>query len=426
MKTYLILPFTLLLFSCFSPAKEEKQEKQTPSHDNIVRIGEAIQNRKEVKLSELVDKIELVPLETNTHCMLRDHWWYTQTPPYICVSGDLFDYKGKHRFKIGRVGQGPCEEFYEPIDVLYHPVHDKFSTKGSKIILYDGQGNCTGVTRQVLIIEKHKKEKAVGRKLGVMAVAGENYVINNNIDSLLWIDVNLKDIKSRAVPRAGNISGLCSKQSQTYRQFTTHKDSTLFYNYWNDTIYRVTSTNIEPRWIIDLGKEKISEDVRTRYRQIMKDQDKEFFGAIQTGRKPDLENTEAVLLTKDNKAIWSVHETDNFLFFIWSKVSPQNEARGITDFYNQVGYYNKHTGETVAVKGRGFVDDIFFTGDYMPYAGMFDNKFMKVVWPYELAELIEEKQGNGEKVHPKLLELSKKMSDEDNPFLMVAHLKRIK
>ena len=41
------------------------------------------------------------------------------------------------------------------------------------------------------------------------------------------------------------------------RSFTTNLASVLFYNYVNDTIYRVLDDVIEPRWVIDLKENKI-------------------------------------------------------------------------------------------------------------------------------------------------------------------------
>ena len=417
--TQLLYFVPLLLFSCSSP------EKQIFHDDNIVRFGEAIQNTKKVRLSELVDKIELVPLETNEHSMLRDTYWYTHTPPYICVCGHLFDYNGKHKFKIGRKGQGPCEDFYTAIDVLYHPIHNKFLSKASKMIIYDENGVCTGLEEQVFLTDnKYGKIVSGADQLREYAVVGENFIINNNNDSLLWMDINLKKTKQIAMPVSGRIDGFFDGKNRYARIFTTHHDSTLFYNYWNDTIYRVNSTNIEPRWIIDLGDEKAPEEVRLRYDELLEEKF-HVMRAVRSGFPVKDHEVDAIRLTQNKKAIWAVHETSDYLFFTWSKISPNNSHRNITDFQLQVGYYNKKTKETVAVEGGGFIDDIFFTGRYHPKFGVFDNKLMQVVWPYELALFIEQKQKDKKKVHPKLLELSKKMSDEDNPFLMVAHLKNV-
>lgn len=342
MKCCNLLLLSVLFVSCnTSPSKEEVGL----ATDNIVRFGEAIQQAREVKLSELVDSIELVPLETSSESLVRGTSWYTHTPPYICVSGNLFNYKGKHVHRIGRQGQGPCEDTYASFEVLFNPTHNMFLTKGSKL-------------------------------------------------------------------------------------FTRHNDSTLMYNGWNDTIYRVTSSDIEPRWIMDLGDVKVAEELRGREKDLQGEVAAASRDYMNKGIAMDWEKFEIIRSTKDKKGVWAVYETDDYLFMIWSIIEPNAKLRAYLDkrkyeYVPQVGYYNKHTGEAVAVDGSGFVDDILFTGSYLPKWGVFDNCLMQVVWPFRLRAEIEEKQARGEKIHPRIVQLLEQIDDEDNPLLMVAHLKSV-
>lgn len=50
---------------------------------------------------------------------------------------------------------------------------------------------------------------------------------------------------------------------------------------------------------------------------------------------------------------------------------------------------------------------------------------MQVVWPFRLRAEIKEKQARGEKIHPRIVQLLEQVDDEDNPLLMVAHLKKM-
>lgn len=428
MKCCNLLLLSVLFVSCnTSPSKEEVGL----ATDNIVRFGEAIQQAREVKLSELVDSIELVPLETNSQSLLRDTWWYTHTPPYICVSGNLFDYKGKHVHRIGRQGQGPCEEPYKPIAVLFNPTHNMFLTKGSKLILYNEQGECTGIERRFEFVEVDKPSRPVeNRNLQDMAVAGEHFVFNDKNDSLLWINVELQDVKTKAIPKGGRYHIFCEDATRYARLFTSHNDSTLMYNGWNDTIYRVTSSDIEPRWIMDLGDVKVAEELRGREKDLQGEVAAAGRDYMNKGIAMDWEKFEIIRSTKDKKGVWAVYETDDYLFMIWSIIEPNAKLRAYLDkrkyeYVPQVGYYNKHTGEAIAVDGSGFVDDILFTGSYLPKWGVFDNCLMQVVWPFRLRAEIEEKQARGEKIHPRIVQLLEQIDDEDNPLLMVAHLKKV-
>lgn len=427
---YILFFLFFCMSSCTSPTPKEITKIE--NKNNIIYFGEAIDKSKEVFLSEIIDSISLIPLQTKSNCLLRNTYWYTHTPPFICSSGLLFNYDGKFITRIGRLGGGPGEEIYKPIDVLYHPKHNKFLSKNSKIITYNKNGEFTGIERQLFKTD-HKYGKIISGndKLIEKAVAGDNFVFNYDYDSLIWMDINLNIIARKKIPKGGDASVFIggNDQSKYYRLFTTNKDSTLFYNYWNDTIYRVTSSQIEPRWILDFGEKKAPDMIRTNADELKKKYWEEAQHDIMRRRGrghgvSNYENLEMVLLTKAKKGIWAVYETSDYLFFIWSDIVPYRGVRGITDFYYQIGYYQKSTGQTIAVKGTGFNDDILGTGSFIPLYGVFNDNLMKVIWPFELTELIEKKQAKGEEVHPRLLELHKQMSDEDNPFLMVAHLKK--
>lgn len=416
MKLYYLL-IIILITSCSLPKNESY-------YDNIIHFEDALRSMEEVKLSVLIDSIDLIPLQTNENCLLRNTYWFTHTPPYICVSGHLFDYDGNFKYKIGVLGGGPCEDFYRPIEILYNPSQNLFLSKGTKLILYDKEGKCTGIEKQLFLTNKDGKIISGNEKLKEKAIAGNNFIFNNNYDSLLWIDRNLHELKQIKISNPGNISLFLDESDRYYRLFTTNRDSTLFYNYWNDTIYRVTSTDIKPKWVINLGQEKAPEELRIHAQKLKEEL---FLACVRSSRARgniDWNEIDALRLTKDKKAIWAIYETTNYLFFIWSKISPNNFHRNVSDFYLQIAYYNKKTGETIAVKGPGFTDDILGTGPFNPVYGVFTDNLMKVIWPFELTELIEKKQAKGEEVHPRLLELHKQMSDEDNPFLMVAHLKK--
>lgn len=401
------------------------KEKEWTATSNIIPMEKAVRNERIVKLSEIVDRVDLILLETLEDCQLRDTYWYTQTPPYICVSGHLFDYSGKHRYEIGSKGLGPGEDFYKPIEVLYHPKLNKFLSQGSKLIIYNEDGQYSGIERSLFKLDTQGEEGGPivsgSDNLKEKAVAGSNFVFSNKYDSLLWMDENLQTIKQIPIPKSGTVSSFLDDDIRYYRLFTTN-DSTLFYNYWNDTIYRVLSDRIEPRWIVDLGKEKAPDEVRLHSDELKEELFQACLGG-RYGKQAEWNDLDGIRLTKGKKAIWAVYETTDYLFFIWSPISPRNFHRNITDFYLQVAYYNKKTGETVAVKGKGFEDDILGTGSYIPLYGVFKNNLMKVVWPFELREFIEKKQKRGHKIDPRLLDLNKKLNDEDNPILLVAHLK---
>ena len=106
------------------------------------------------------------------------------------------------------------------------------------------------------------------------------------------------------------------------------------------------------------------------------------------------------------------------------KMSMFAKLRNTEKMIPQIAFYDKSTGRTTAVKGKGLNDDIWGMDYFYPNCGAYIDKLFKSVWPFELYDFINECQSKGQKVHPKLLELANKIKPDDNPVLLVAHLKK--
>ena len=64
--TLIYLISTCLMCACST--QSEQQEEET----NVIRLKEALANPIELKLSEIVDSIAYIPLETNSECYVRE------------------------------------------------------------------------------------------------------------------------------------------------------------------------------------------------------------------------------------------------------------------------------------------------------------------------------------------------------------------
>lgn len=428
--TYILL--IVISFSCSERARQAATEEKTI--DNIIRLADAIDNIREVRLSELVDNITYLPLETRKECLLRNTNWFNYSPPYIICSRTVFDLNGKFVRTIGRIGQGPGEDPTLYMGALFTKGH--FYSYGHKLIEYDENGKFTG--NEILLLSKPKSKFEGPGQLGRIGWVDDwapvgNYIsIYNLPDTVYTIDrnfntINAERVISPSVPkvRLNNVG-----YSGIKRAYTCSSDSSLFYNYYNDTIYRVKENGLSPRWIIDLGKYKIPDEISlTRQNELFD----ESLMCIHKSRnsvdkkaalKNCLDNCELTRLTKGKKAVDAVYDTDHYVFIIWHDYIVSPILRDMEDqAYPQIAYYDKRTGETVAVKGRGFIDDIHHKETFFPRFGVYDNQLFAYFWPYELHEYIEEEQSAGRKVDEALLELSGKVDDEDNPIFMIAHLK---
>lgn len=428
--TYILLAG--ILFSCSGETKQTATEEKTI--DNIIRLGDAINQIREVNLSELVDSITYLPLETRKECLLRNTSWFNYSPPYIICSRTVFDLNGKFVRTIGRIGQGPGEDPALYMGSLFTKGH--FYSYGHKLIEYDENGRFTG--NEIQLLSNTKSEFEAPGQLGRIgwiddwAPTGNSLSIYNLPDTVYTVDHNFKIIHAeRVIPssipkiRLNNVS-----YSGIKRAYTCNSDSALFYNYYNDTIYRVKENGLSPRWIIDLGEYKIPNEISlTRQNELF---DELMMSVHKTRNSVDrkaalksyLDNCELTRLTKGKKWINAVYDTDHYIFIIWNENIVSPVLRDMEDqAYPQIAYYDKRTGETVAVKGRGFIDDIHHKETFFPRFGVYDNQLFAYFWPYELHEYIEEKQAADNKVDQVLLDLSGKVDDEDNPIFMIAHLK---
>jgi hypothetical protein len=89
-----------------------------------------------------------------------------------------------------------------------------------------------------------------------------------------------------------------------------------------------------------------------------------------------------------------------------------------------ITYFVKATGETVRVAGTGFVDDILGLGTCYPQWGIWKETMIKSIWPYELHDMIAERRRTGEAIDPRLEALAASVKPDDNPILILAHLRR--
>jgi len=61
---------------------------------------------------------------------------------------------------------------------------------------------------------------------------------------------------------------------------------------------------------------------------------------------------------------------------------------------------------------------------FYPKNGIFEEKLISSIWPYELLDYIEECRKAGRDINPQLLALSIIIKDDDNPILILVHLKK--
>ena len=411
MRIMLILGVMILGFMACSNKKTV--EPNPVVLDNIIHLSTAIKNvREEMMLSELVDSVSYVPLETKSNCMLGNTQRLTFSPHYIFYSNYCFDWNGRFLFRIGNQGQGACEDIYVHVaDIVY--LNNHFYGNASKIIEYDDRGKCTGKELS-WYAQKTMDTAPVGRMVNKVcfAPAGENLMFYNFPDTVYFINTDYEFVAKRSM-MPWNRKGIApSMESVKYTSY--YKDTTLFYNFYTDTVFTVTPTSLIPRWVVELDEEL---RFPTRYLY----EDGLLSEAFKCWESGNLENAKMIKLLDHKYMVSGVFETERFVFLLVYESMPFRELRKVPDTPPLIAIYNKRTGETFAVKQ--VVDDLGGMKAFFPSWGAYNEKLLATIWPYKLKEFIEEEQSAGRTVAPQILNLMKRVREDDNPILIIANLK---
>ena len=412
MRIILILGAMILGFTACSNKKTVNPNPVV--RDNIIHLSTAIKNvREEMMLSELVDSVRYIPLETNPNCMLGNYQRLTFSPQYIFYLNYCFDWNGQFLFRIGSQGQGACEDIYAHVaEIVY--LNNHFYGNASKIIEYDDRGKCTGKELS-WFTQKTMDTAPVGHLVNQVcfAPAGENLMFYNSPDMVYFINTDYEFVAKRSM-MPWNRKGIApSMGSVKYTSY--YKDTTLFYNFYTDTVFTVTPTSLMPRWVVELDEE-LRFPIQYLY------EDGLFSDAFKCWESGNLENAKMIKMLDHKYIVFGVFETECFVFLSVYECMPFRELRKLPETPPLTAIYNKRTGETFAVKQ--IIDDLGGMKTFSPSWGAYNEKLLATIWPYKLKEFIEEEQSAGRTVAPQIVNLMQHVREDDNPVLIIAHLKK--
>ncbi|MCE9393679.1 6-bladed beta-propeller, partial [Bacteroides fragilis] len=200
-----------------------------------------------------------------------------------------------------------------------------------------------------------------------------------------------------------------------FKYTSYYKDTTLFYNFYTDTVFTVTPTSLMPRWVVELDEEL---RFPTRYLY----EDGLLSEAFKCWESGNLENAKMIKMLDHKYIVSGVFETERFVFLSVYECMPFRELRKLPETPPLTAIYNKRTGETFAVKQ--IIDDLGGMKTFFPSWGAYNEKLLATIWPYKLKEFIEEEQSAGRAVAPQILNLMQRVREDDNPVLIIAHLKK--
>lgn len=209
-------------------------------------------------LDSIVDRMEVIPLESTNKCLIEDIVSFSESNNYYYIlSGKnqalyKFDKSGKFVSKIGNRGQGPGEyvsidqiEIDNNLGIVY--VLDYL---GQSLLLYDCDDN---YIRSYKLPEDHSFNKFVLWNDGIYYFSTNNSIMPDvvfyNTQNLIFENVSKGERKMQ--------------KGEFYfgDTFPFFMDNELcFYHYFNDTIYCVNDNNLICKELLKLGKYKVTFD----------------------------------------------------------------------------------------------------------------------------------------------------------------------
>jgi len=297
-------------------------------------------------------------------------------------------------------------------------LNNHFYGNASKIIEYDDRGKCTGKELS-WFTQKTMDTAPVGHLVNQVcfAPAGENLMFYNFPDTVYFINTDYEFVAKRSMMPWGRKGGAPSMSGgdPRFKYTSYYKDTTLFYNFYTDTVFTVTPTSLMPRWVVELDEEL---RFPTRYLY----EDGLLSEAFKCWESGNLENAKMIKLLDHKYMVSGVFETERFVFLSVYECMPFRELRKLPETPPLTAIYNKRTGETFAVKQ--VVDDLGGMKTFFPSWGAYNEKLLATIWPYKLKEFIEEEQSAGRTVAPQIVNLMQHVREDDNPVLIIAHLKK--
>ncbi|MDR2145163.1 MAG: 6-bladed beta-propeller [Tannerella sp.] len=269
-KIYKLIVLLLILLGNSACIKEKNRNETADifSPVNIKIEKPDISSLQPLLLSEFADSIEYIQLETSDQCLLPPYIGTFLTHDFIFIKTDYklyqFDRKGKFIRQIGREGNGPGEFKLNKcgFDEENQRIFVKSYTNASPLI-FDFNGKFLGNIKDSLINSCFGGMEHFDAGAGFLIYtihpmdvnhqwAGKPYelIVYDYVgDKVTQTLINRFECKVENARQLNMIRpGL---------QTLTKSDSLFYYHsFYNDTLYAVSNTGIQPFAVVDFGKYK--------------------------------------------------------------------------------------------------------------------------------------------------------------------------
>lgn len=399
-RAYISLLLSIFLFSC----SENKQECNT----TFKRIPIEYRKASSIKLSEFVDSVYIVPLETNPENLIGEvgrvifhdnKYFMRSTNGRQNAKILVFNRDGKFLSKIDHRGMGPGE-YVEMTD--FQIVQDSLlmtvSNGDYKSNLYDLKGAFIKELNYKYNITELQPLLDGTIFLYHFSLREMNMNVLCKLNSDFIVDYSFFKLSKSEVARTCQINA---------NAFSVC-DEKVYFNYpFCDTIYQIAGQKYSPAYYIDFGNKKHPEGLITE-----KD------GILEIEAK-----------VKRLESVMSLYTYD---------ITPRFVYLGFDDFERNV-YMSLYSLQTSKVlTGHTIIDDLYFLGNRMvlthnSIAVNMDKE--ELLWHIEPRVLLEGYEAtrnsmNKEdwnafcKKHPRLVSICSKLKEDDNPVLLRVKIKK--
>lgn len=361
-----------------------------------------------LNLSEIVDDIEYIPLETKKDCLIGkiDAIRVVKDQVFLISNRQVYKFNksGKFICKIGSGGKGPGE-FIKPIDI-------QIDEKGNSIFVLDQAINkiheytTDGVWRKTMMIP------IKGHPWQILCFENSILIFNQVLPPITTqlYKINKQGEVVHKYPFMSELKG--SSQFTNALDYASFMKGNAFFDYtsaWNDTIYRVyKDDHPEPIFLVYYGKFKYP---------------------LTGQREPANQPMKKEYVYQYWRAI-----TNHYLFFYYGynwddRIAVFDRFNGKPVFNGSID--NKENPRYFDDLTRGIRNDID-GGRNISSISQFKfgngNQLVKASDALDLVESINTKK-EGE-LNPKysqkrkaFLEMAKKLKEDDNPVIQIFHLK---
>ena len=395
---------SLCMMACIGMVSCTSKQPQEAIPDNlpytVIPFEKGVENEKQVKLSEIAEKITFVPMETTDASLLTK----VRANNIISVNGTIvipcfnmgafaFDESGKFIAPISRKGHGPGE-FTRFLSVAGNSDRNLIYVKSSrKIIAFRPDGTFVN----------EYKVPGIGLPWEYSIIMQDSITLSNIINAtgqsqyrLILSNTQGDTLKAFPqydrfeMPYGMNYAYCNNKENYLYQ----YKGESVYHDYYCDTLYTVTRDSLLPRYLLDMGKYKLPKNMRLEVAIVSRDYEEYLM----------IEKAEAYFRP-------TFFENDRFIVMPYTTWNLQDKRAPA-----KLMYYDRETKECIKVKDDAFVNDMMGDLPFHPDARVAENILGEWWEATELMELAEE----GVELPDNL----KNLKEDDNGVLVLVHLKK--